>query len=169
MKAETFPVYYQNYIELVPQETKVQELFDYSLKELFKSLVMVSEEQANQAYAEGKWSIKDIVQHLIDTERIFCFRALSFARGEQAEIFGYDHNAYVNQAAAKQRSLKGLLEELKQLRVSTKDLFASFDDEMLKRKGKANGHELSVEEIRLIIIGHEMHHLKVIESKYLYA
>ncbi|MEQ8910068.1 MAG: DinB family protein [Vicingaceae bacterium] len=169
MKAETFPVYYHDYIKLVPEQTDPQELLDYSLKELFKSLAMVTEEKAEQAYAEGKWSIKDIVQHMIDTERIFCFRALAFARGEKQDIFGYDHNAYVNQAKANNRSLKAMLEELKRLRQSTKDLFESFDETMFARKGTANGKELSVEQIRLVIIGHEMHHLKVIESKYLFG
>lgn len=167
MKVETFPVYYQNYIALVPEQEDPQFLLDYSLKELFKSLAMVNEEKANYAYAEGKWSIKDVVQHMLDTERIFCFRALAFARGEKLEIPGYDHDAYVLQANAKQRTLKSLLEELKRIRESTKDLFASFDEDMLKQKGKANGKELSVEQLRLIIIGHEMHHCNVLESKYL--
>jgi uncharacterized damage-inducible protein DinB len=162
------PVYYQNYLDLLPNGVPPQELFDYSLKELFKCLVMFTEEQAAEAYAKGKWSVKDIVQHLIDTERIFCYRALVFARGDRNEILGYDHEVYVENAAAGQRSLKSMLEELKRLRQSTKDLFASFDEKMLGRKGKANGTELSVAELRCIIIGHEMHHLKVIESKYLF-
>lgn len=162
-------VYYQNYIELVPKGNDPQALFDYSLKELFKSLVMVTEDRASKGYEKGKWSIKDIVQHLIDTERIFGFRALSFARGEKTEIFGYDHEAYVNTAMANYRSLKSLMEELKRLRETTKDLFASFSDQALQQKGMANGHELSVQQLRLIIIGHELHHLKVIESKYLFA
>lgn len=169
MNNPTPPVYYQNYIELVPKGNDPQALFDYALKELFKSLVMVTEDKASKGYAEGKWSIKDIVQHLIDTERIFGFRALSFARGEKTKIFGYDHNQYVDAAMANYRSLKSLMEELKRLRETTKDLFASFSEQALQQKGVANGHELSVEQLRLIIIGHELHHLKVIESKYLFA
>lgn len=167
MNSKTYPVYYQSYIDKIPENADPFELLDYSLKELFKSLVMVSEDQSSVGYEEGKWSIKDLVQHLIDTERIFCFRALAFARGDENEIQGYDHDAYVVQANANHRTLKDLLEELKRLRQSTKDLFASFSDEMMKREGVANGQKLSVEQFLYIIIGHEMHHLKIIDTKYL--
>lgn len=164
---QTYPVYYHSYIEKVPKGEPL-ELLDFVLKESLKTLVMISEDKGSYRYAEGKWSIKDILQHLIDTERIFCFRALSFARGEQKEIFGYDHDAYVENAKADLRTVKSLLEELRRVRQSTIDLFQSFSDEMMFKKGKANGVELSVAQILYIILGHEIHHIGVIEEKYLF-
>jgi uncharacterized damage-inducible protein DinB len=169
MNPESYPSYYHNYIEKVPEQVDPQELFEFSLKELFRSLAMCTDEQAEKPYAEGKWSIKDILQHLIDTERIFSFRAIAFARGDENDIQGYDHEAYVRNAQANKRALKSLLEELKQLRASTQFLFGSFTEEMFDRKGKANGQAVSVEQLMYIIVGHEMHHLSVIESKYLFA
>lgn len=167
MNTENFPEYYKGYVALVPNGDP-QELFDYSLKELLSALMMITEEEASQGYAAGKWSIKDILQHLIDTERIFSYRALSFARGQEKELPGYDHDAYANRAMANYRSLKSLLEELKRLRVSTKDLFASFSNEMMVKSAKANGQVISVEQLQYIIVGHELHHLNVINEKYDY-
>ncbi|MEX2380197.1 MAG: DinB family protein [Vicingaceae bacterium] len=167
MNTENFPEYYKDYVALVP-EADPQELFDYSLKELLSALMMITEDEASKPYAPGKWSIKDILQHLIDTERIFAYRALSFARGEEKELPGYDHDAYANRAMANYRSLKSLLEELKRLRLSTKDLFTSFSDEMKMKAGTANGQVISVEQLQYIIVGHELHHLKVINEKYDY-
>lgn len=163
---QTYPVYYQSYIAKVPKGHPI-ELLDFVLKESLKSLVMVNEDKGNYRYAEGKWSIKDILQHLIDTERILCFRALSFARGEQNELLGYDHNAYVDNGQADSRTVKSMLEEYKRLRQSTIDLFSSFTDDMLEKKGTANGVEISVKQFMHIIMGHEIHHVGIIEERYL--
>lgn len=167
MNATNYPEYYQNYVALVP-EADPQELFDYSLKELLAALMMITEEEASKGYAPGKWSIKDIIQHLIDTERVYTYRALSFARGEEQALPGYDHEAYALKGMANYRSLKSLLEELKRLRLTTKDLFASFSEEMKSRGGTANGMQLTVEQLQYILVGHELHHLKVIDEKYDY-
>lgn len=166
INVETFPVYYQSYISKVPDVDPL-ELLSFVQKESLKTLVMVSEDKGNYRYAEGKWSIKDILQHLIDTERIFCFRALSFARGEQNEIAGYDHNSYVDHGQADLRTVKSLLEEFKRLRQSTIDLFSSLSEEMLQAKGTANGVEFEVNQFIYIILGHEIHHIGVIEERYL--
>ena len=166
MDASNYPSYYKQYIERVP-EGSLTSLFSFSLNEALKSLVMISEEKGNYAYAEGKWTIKQVLQHVIDNERIFCFRALAFVRGEQNEILGFDHNAYAEESRAEERSMKSLLEELKRLRASTIDLFSSFSEEMLNRKGVANQNPIQVEQLGYIIIGHEMHHVKMIEEKYL--
>lgn len=166
MKVESFPVYYREYISKIP-EGEPLELLKLGIKETLATLVMVSEEKANDSYAVGKWSIKDIVQHLIDTERIYTYRALAFARGEQASIMGYDHDQYAKSAQANQRTLKSLLEEFKQLRASTVSLVESFSEEMLEKKGNANGFDMSVKQIQFILIGHELHHMWVIQQKYL--
>ena len=166
MDIQTFPVYYQSYIKKVPKGDPL-DLLDLGVKETIKTMVMVTEEKANWAYAEGKWSIKDIVQHLIDTERIMSFRALSFARGEANKISGYDHDAYVTAAVANGRTLKKLLEELKRLRMSTIDLFKSFTPEMLENKGNANGVDFTAGQFIYILIGHEIHHMEVVVQRYL--
>ncbi len=166
MNIESYPEYYRPYIQKVPKGEPLA-ILKVVQKESLATLVMVSEDKAMHRYAEGKWSIKDIVQHLIDTERIFCFRALAFARGDKTNISGYDHDAYVVKAKADQRSMKSLLEEWKRVRSSTIDLFESFDAEMLKRKGIANEVEFAVEQFISIIIGHEMHHIQIIEQRYL--
>src|SRR5690606_15187066 len=134
MNTIDFPEAYRDYIEKLPKGELIP-LMELSLKELISSLAMVSEDQSNLAYAPGKWSVKDVLQHLIDTERIFCFRALSFARGDQNEIRSYDHDAYANEASANERSLKSLLEEMKQLRLTSIQLFNSFSPEMMQRQG----------------------------------
>ena len=166
MDIKTFPIYYQGYIELVPDGEPIA-ILEYQIKESFGSLVMVSEDKGDFAYDEGKWTIKDIVQHIIDTERIFSYRALSFARGEQLALAGYDHEAYGKQMNTQARTLKSLLEEWKNLRISTLDLFRSFDSKMLKKIGNANGNDLSVEQILYILIGHEIHHLNIINQRYI--
>ncbi len=166
MNSAGFPSFFKSYVELIPEGDQL-ELLAWSQQELYKSLAMVSEEQANTSYAEGKWSIKDLVQHLMDTERILSYRALSFSRGEQKDLLGFDHDDYVIQAKGNNRSLKSLLEEAQILRKSTIALFASFSEEMLEMGGKANGLPLKVVQFRSIILGHEMHHHKIMNERYL--
>lgn len=166
MNADNYPEYFKAYIEKIPEGDPI-ELLEYGIKETLKSLAMVSEDQAGSSYEEGKWTIKDLVQHMIDSERVFGFRAMSIARGEKGKILGYDHEAYAASASANHRSLKELLEELKRLRSVTVDLFKSFDDEMLQQKGNANGIEISAEQLMYITIGHELHHIHIINSRYL--
>ncbi len=166
MNSASYPEYYRGYIEKIPEGNPL-ELLMINLKETTKTLAMVSDDQANGAYEEGKWSIKDVVQHIIDTERIFCFRALAIARGEKGMIPGYDHNAYADNSMSNERTLKSLLEELKNVRISTIDLFKNFNQKMMQTEGNANGVPFIVEQFLYIIIGHEMHHRGVIEQKYL--
>ena len=166
MDSKKYPVYYQSYIDRVP-EGELIDLFQFSLSEALKTLVMISEDKGNYAYDEGKWTIKQVVQHLIDVERILTYRALCFARGESTDLPGFDHDEYVNQSDPSHRSMKSLLEELKGLRATTINLFASFNEEMLARGGVANGVELKVHQQGFVIIGHLMHHVRVIETRYL--
>lgn len=166
MNPDLFPSYFKEYIEKVP-EGDPQELLQIGIRDTLSTLAMVSEERANESYEVGKWSIKDIVQHMIDTERIFCYRALAIARGESERLLGYNHDEYADYANATNRSLKSLLEEFKNLRQSTIDLFSGFAADMLQRKGNANGMEVSVDQLQYILIGHELHHLWVIQQKYL--
>ena len=168
MDSKNYPIYYQHYIDKVPEGDPFL-LLEAGVKETLRTFAMVSEDKANSSYEEGKWSLKDLLQHMIDTERIFSYRALSFSRGESNKLIGYDHNAYAAEAKAISRSLKELLEELKRLRLSTIDLFKSFSPDMLAKKGNANGSDLSVDQILHILIGHEIHHLEIIHKRYLNA
>jgi len=167
MKTLGYPNYFHPYIEKIPEGIAAAELLAHGVKETIKSLAMVSDKAANGAYAEGKWSIKELVQHIIDSERVFCYRAMCIARGDKAQLPGFEHEQYVANSDSNNRSLKGLLEELKNTRASTINLFQSMSKRMLAEKGNANGIEITPEKIQFIIIGHEIHHRQIIETRYL--
>lgn len=127
----------------------------------------LSDEQLQYRYAEGKWTIKDIVGHLIDAERIFAYRALRFARKDATDLAGFDENSYVPASNANERSIQDLLAEFTVVRAATFALFKSFSDEMLTLSGTANNNPISVRALAYIIGGHEMHHLAVIKERYI--
>lgn len=167
MKPDTdkiFP-YLKQYVDLVPQDDLIEGLHKTHTASQ-KILNAVSEERGNFRYAEGKWSVKEIISHLIDTERIFCYRALSIARGEQINLPGYDHNAYTANSLADNRTMKDLIAEFASLRLSTIQLFMSFSDEVLARTGTTNNYEVDVNTLGFMIAGHEIHHIKVLMEKY---
>jgi len=166
MNSENYPPYFHQYIEKVPAGDPLALLAE-GMKESLRTLVLINDDQANHRYEAGKWSIKEIVQHLIDTERIFCYRALSFARGEQKSLAAYDHEDYVQHSNADYRGLKDLLEEWRTLRKSTVQMFRSFSKNMMEHEGNANGLKIRVEQLMYVIIGHELHHIQVINTKYL--
>ncbi|MDT0293186.1 DinB family protein [Mesonia ostreae] len=118
-------------------------------------------------YAEDKWTPKEMLLHLIDSERIFCTRALRFARKDKTLLSGYDHEDFVKESGANTRSLESLLEEYNMQRQSSILLFKSFTKDMLQRKGNANGLEVSVAALGLIISGHELHHVQILKERYL--
>lgn len=159
------PTFYQGYVNQVKHLPLIEALAQ-SHRE-FKNLMQGKPESfANYRYAEGKWSVAELVCHMLDAERIFCYRALRFARKDQTVLSGFDENAYATEANAASRTLAGLLQEAWHLRQSTLDLFNSFNEEMYLRKGKVNDNELSVLALGYIIAGHETHHRKVLEERY---
>jgi uncharacterized damage-inducible protein DinB len=158
--------FYKNYIELVPKS----DLFDAlkaSAKISSQFWNSIPEETSNYRYAEGKWSIKELLQHIIDTERIFSYRALAFARGEKVALPGYDENQYADNCLADSRSLREMIDEFVLVRKSTIALFKSFDESVLDYIGKASGFNLSVRAAGFIIVGHEIHHMNVMKERYL--
>ena len=157
--------YYENYISLV-EENDLCSALDNSVNRSHTFWSVLNEEQGNYRYAEGKWSIKELLQHIIDTERIFGYRALSFARGEQIALPGYDENAYAVHGMADSRSIKEMVEELAIVRNSTIALFKSFDESVLDNLGNASGSNLSVKAAGFIIVGHEIHHMNVVKERY---
>jgi hypothetical protein len=121
----------------------------------------------NKVYAPGKWTIKDIVQHVIDSERVFACRALRFARHDKTPLPGYDENLFAQNAHALHRTLDELLDELKTLKDSTMQLYKSFQPAEMNNTGIASGHEISVFAIGFVIAGHQTHHINIIREKYL--
>ena len=158
--------YYQTYINAVDNIDMMEE-FEISLYDFIKFVQDIPLGKHDYRYAEGKWTIKDIIQHLIDAERIFSYRALRIARQDKTPLPGFEENDYVDTANANDRHLKVLLEEFATVRQSTLFLFKSFSDEQLKSKGTASNAGVSVRAIGFIIIGHLKHHQRIFRERYL--
>ena len=160
------PSYYHKYLNKV----KEKDLYDALRKSqalLLTTLENMPVDKWDYSYAEGKWKVKDVVQHIIDAERIFCFRALCFARMDQTHLPGFDENLYAENTRAFKRNSESLIEELKTVQVATLSLFASFDDEQLEQQGTANNNPVYVKGIGFIIAGHAIHHTDIIKERYL--
>lgn len=121
----------------------------------------------NYAYAPGKWTIKELIGHIIDTERIMAYRALRFARNDDQNLPGFDENEYVKHSHYSERSLESLAEEFTLVRKANLFLFESFNEEELVRRGLANNNEVSVRALVFIIAGHLNHHQQVLKERYL--
>lgn len=158
--------YFEQYIKLVAGDDIIKILYKQNRKTL-KLLNSISDYKGNYRYADGKWTIKEIVGHLVDAEKILAFRALCLARGEKKSLPGYDHNEYVKTGNFNSRELADLTFELKLARESNIVTFKSFSKEMLHAKGIANEASVTVLALLFIIAGHEKHHVNVLEEKYL--
>lgn len=120
----------------------------------------------DQVYAPGKWTVKDILQHMIDTERVFAYRALRFARNDKTELAGMDQDLFASHTFANDRTIDELLEEFAIVRQSTILLYESFTDQMLMREGVSFGRKTTVAALGFTIIGHVMHHMLILEERY---
>lgn len=158
--------YFDRYIEL-STSSDIETTLVESHNHLVQLIQPISEEKMNFSYAEGKWTLKDMLQHLIDTERIFAYRALRFARNDKTELPGYDHELYALESNANAKFKDQLLKEFVAVHRATIMFFNQLSNEALKRKGTASGEELTVEMIAHIIAGHTQHHLSVIEENYI--
>lgn len=167
-KPETgnYPAYYDHYISLVKNEDVMKSLYDESI-ETIDLLTSLDEETLLYRYAQGKWSVKDVFQHIIDTERIFSYRALCIARGDKTSLPGYDEKNYTRSANADMRIIHDMVREFSLVRATTLELFKSFDEKVFVNKGTANNTEVSVSAIVYMIAGHEIHHRHVIEERYI--
>lgn len=161
-----YPEYFEQYIKLVPGDTVLKRLQD-SILDLQSILSNIPEEKENFSYAPGKWSIKDVIGHLIDTERIMAYRALRFGRNDKVPLPGYYPNIYAPHANYNKRSLYDIAHEFGHLRESSILLFKHFDEEALMRTGKANNWNMTVRSLIYVISGHEMHHLNILRAKYI--
>ena len=159
------PTFYHNYINQVQQED-LDAAMEAHLSNIIPALNSIPEDKWSYRYAEGKWSIKELVQHVLDTERIFNYRALCFARKETISLPGFDENKYAAASHAERRNKKELIEELEAVQKATRLLFASFDEEQLESEGTANNKSISVAANGFIIAGHALHYLRILQERY---
>lgn len=158
--------YFQGYISKVPEGDPIEWL--RSQGEKTRAMILnLTEEQALHRYAEGKWSLKEVIGHIIDCERIFAYRSLCIARGDGTPLPGFNQDAYVSGNNFDARSRLSLADEFYTLRQSSLALFSSYTQEELERTGTASGNTLSTRAAVSITVGHELHHLSVIEERYL--
>jgi uncharacterized damage-inducible protein DinB len=158
--------YYAVYVDQVP-EGDVLGLLRRQVEETAGLVRTLSDHDAEYRYAEGKWSIKEVVGHVSDVERVFVYRALCFARGEAAGLPGFDENEYARRSNAGSRPLQHLVDELRTVREATLSLFSGLTEELLLRRGTANQHEYTVRAFAFIIAGHERHHARIVAERYL--
>ncbi|MET2985418.1 DinB family protein [Aureibaculum conchae] len=164
-----FPPYFKPYIEILGSDLKsIITHLENSLEQALILFSNVLEEKQLYRYAEGKWTIKELIQHIIDAERVFCYRALTFARNDITTLPSFNENDYVAHSRANKRPFTDLLNELKSVRASTILLYKSFDESDLVKTGNASGKTISVNALGYIISGHLLHHLKIIEDRYLF-
>lgn len=159
---DEYPKYFGQYIEKAGAEELITGL-EYSMKQCVDFWESIPQDKLEYQYEEGKWTVKDIIQHHIDVERIFCNRALRYARKDETPLPSFDEDDFALQHEANRRTLEELVNEYKAVRLATIALFKSFNDEMLIRSG--NG--MSVRSMAFIIVGHETHHNNVIKDRYL--
>lgn len=160
------PEFYRPYLRFLEDQSVIEHL-QHSAKDFNYLLNTFSNEKAEYRYAEGKWSVKDLIQHVIDAERVFAYRAMRFSRNDNTELPGFEQDDYALHAASDSRDIKDLMSEFTSTRYSTISFFSSLDEVHLTRKGIASGVEFSVEILGYIISGHLLHHLEVIREKYL--
>lgn len=160
------PSFYHNYINQVEEDNVLTAIVNNGKKTLlfFQS---IPAEKWDHRYAEGKWSIKEMFQHIIDAERVFIYRSLCFARGEQASLPGFDENIYAANSKADRRTSEELIAEFETVRKSSEQLFASFDEGQINATGTANNKAISVNAIGFIIAGHVQHHVNITRERYL--
>ncbi len=163
---KTAPENYKSYIQRVGNNDVMKFLTDQldSLDDFFDD---IPKKKHDFAYAPGKWTIKEILGHLMDTERIYAYRILRFVRGDQTELPGFDENVFVKNGGFQYFAMEELLDEFHLIRQSNLALFKSFTPKDMEKKGIANGVEISVGQLLYVTAGHAEHHLEVIRERYL--
>ena len=160
-----FQKYIQRYLDLIPSQNWMEEMAKSEVETL-QIYSTLNDETALYKYEEGKWTLKEMLLHIIDTERIFQYRALSFARNETQDLLGFDENLFAENSLANERTLKSLIDEFKANRQSSIILFENFSEKVLAKTGTSSGNRISVKQLGYLIIGHNLHHLNVIRERY---
>lgn len=166
MNKNEYAPYFETYIGL-SNELAMPNDFINNMESCIAFFQSVPSEKLDYRYQPEKWSIKDILLHLIDCERIFQYRALRISRNDKTALSGFEENDYAIEGNATNRSLDSLVDEYKSVREATITLFNTFTNEGLLRIGNASGKDISVRAIGYIILGHELHHINIIKDRYL--
>jgi len=164
--ATEYAPYYGKYISLIPEGDLIK-IMNEQFERTLATLRNISETQALARYEPGKWSIKEVIGHLVDTERIMSYRALRIARGDETPIPGFEQDDYVRAANFDARPFAEIVHEFQAVRQATLALFRSFDEAGLSRRGTASDLAVSARALTHIVAGHERHHLNVLQMKYL--
>jgi hypothetical protein len=160
-----FAPFYMSYIGQVPQTEPIPAL-EKAAEEIPRFLSLLSEAKGDYRYAPDKWSVKELLQHAIDTERIMAYRALTIARGDTTPLPGFDENSYARIAHTDYRTISDLKSEFQVVRKSTLCLFQNFDESAFRRRGIANDNPITVLALAYIIAGHQLHHFKILRERY---
>ena len=160
------PDFFKTYINAL-QENELQEALANNTRRFRKLLKQIPHKKINYAYAEGKWTIKELLQHIIDAERVFIYRALTFARQDPASLPGFDENNWAITAKAPKRKWNELVDEFKSLRTANELFLNSLDDDQLLQTGSANNSSISVAGLAFVCAGHVAHHIRIIRERYL--
>ncbi|WP_420448417.1 DinB family protein [Candidatus Palauibacter sp.] len=158
--------YYSMYIDRVPHDRPLVDVLREAPATLEALLSSLPTEREHFAYETGKWTLREVLGHVIDAERLFSYRVLHLARGDTAELPGMDQDEWAAASNSGERSVADLLDEFRGLRAANAALFASFDEETLSRRGTASGFEFTVRALIHIIAGHELHHRDVLRERY---
>jgi uncharacterized damage-inducible protein DinB len=164
--ADEYAAYYGRYIEQVP-DADVLTVLTEGLAETARLLRAVPEARASHRYAPDKWTVREVLGHIVDTERVFANRAFRFARGDAQPIPGMDQDEYSRYAEFERRALESIVAEFEHLRRANLELFRSFGETELARRGQASGYEVSVRALLFMLAGHERHHRRVLKERYL--
>ncbi len=158
--------YYQKYIDLIEGDDIIHILTSLNLEvsDVFNSFPL---HKGDYAYAEGKWTVKEVAGHMMDTDRIFAYRALAIARGEKQPLPSFDQNEYVKNGNFNLRNISDITYEYRLVRESNLLMFKGFDESVYKNRGFAAGYEVTVLALMWIIAGHQKHHLNILREKYL--
>ena len=162
-----YPSYAEMYMKLVKKDGNLIEQLKSSLYKTKSLISNLSNDELEYRYKKNKWSIKEVLVHIIDDERIYGYRALSFARNDKTNLPGFEQEDYNFYSDTSERTIENILEEYEALRLSTIALFNGLSDKSLKRIGVANGNRASARALGYHILGHELHHIKIIEDLYL--
>jgi uncharacterized damage-inducible protein DinB len=162
---EEYADFHENYIKLLPDGEPL-DLLKAQTNRFFELYYRIPADKEDYRYEAGKWSVKEIISHLADTERIMSYRALRFSRNDTTALPGFDQDLYVSEFPSAQVSLAELLSEFRAIRLSTFTLFSNMSAEMLLRKGQASGNQVSVRALLGIIAGHERHHAGILVERY---
>jgi uncharacterized damage-inducible protein DinB len=162
-----YPNYAEMYMKLVKKDGSLIEQLKLSLDKTKALIDELSNDELDYRYEKNKWSIKEVLVHIIDDERIYGYRALCFARNDKTNLPGFEQEDYNLNSDTSERTIENIMDEYEALRFSTISLFNGLSDKSLKRIGTANGNKASARALGYHILGHDLHHIKIIENLYL--